>query len=133
MVDEDGWFYFVDRLKDAIRRRGENVSSFEVEAHVNEHPAVQECAAIAVPSELGEDDIKVVVVLRPEVSLAADELITFLAESMPRFMVPRYVEFVEALPKTDATLRTRKVQLRENPLNAATWDRERAGVVASKE
>jgi crotonobetaine/carnitine-CoA ligase len=133
MIDEDGWFYFVDRLKDAIRRRGENVSSFEVEAHVNEHPAVQESAAIAVPSELGEDDIKVVVVLRPEVSLTADELIAFLAESMPRFMIPRYVEFVDALPKTDATLRTRKVQLRENPLNGATWDRERAGVVVTKE
>ena len=122
--DADGNYYFVDRLKDAIRRRGENISSFEVEAGVNQHPAVQESAAVAVPSELGEDDIKVYVVARPEHALDPRELVEFLDERMPRFMVPRYVEVVAALPKTDATFRTRKVELRHDPLNADTWDRE---------
>jgi crotonobetaine/carnitine-CoA ligase len=128
MVDEDGWFYFVDRIKDAIRRRGENISSFEVEAHVNEHPAVQESAAVGVPSELGEDEIKVAVVVRAGETLDPAALVEFLAPRMPRFMIPRYVEIVDALPKTDATMRTRKVELRERRVSPSTWDRERAGV-----
>ena len=122
--DEDGNFYFVDRLKDAIRRRGENISSFEVEAGINAHPAVQECAVIGVPSELGEDDVKAVIVLTPDAELTPAELIEFLEPRMPRFMIPRYVEFVAALPKTDATFRTQKVKLRDDALNDRTWDRE---------
>ena len=123
--DADGNFYFVDRLKDAIRRRGENISSFEVEAGVNAHPAVQECAVIGVPSELGEDDVKAVVVLQADTQLTPEELIDFLEPRMPRFMIPRYVEFVPALPKTDATFRTQKVKLREDAVNSRTWDREK--------
>ncbi len=126
--DENGNFYFVDRLKDAIRRRGENISSFEVEAYVNDHPDVEECAAIGVPSELGEDEVKVCVVRRPDSSLDAQALIEYLLPNMPRFMVPRFVELVDALPKTDATARTRKIELRENALNERTWDRDEAGV-----
>lgn len=126
MIDEDGWFYFVDRMKDAIRRRGENISSFEVEACVNEHPAVQESAAVGVPSELGEDEIKVAVVVKPGEMLDPAELVEFLVPRMPRFMIPRYVEIVDALPKTDATMRTRKVELREQGLTPSTWDREAA-------
>jgi carnitine-CoA ligase len=126
--DEEGNFYFVDRMKDAIRRRGENISSFEVEAGINQHPGVAESAAIAVPSELGEDEVKVVVVATPGHELDPAELVTWLAARMPRFMVPRYVEVVAELPKTDATFRTRKVELRADPLNARTWDREAAGV-----
>lgn len=133
MYDEDGNYYFVDRLKDAIRVRGENVSSFEVEAGVNQHPAVQECAAIGVPSALGEDDIKVVVVMKEDGKLEPAELIEFLVPRMPRFMIPRYIEIAAALPKTDATFRTRKVELREDALNDRTWDREAAGVVLPKE
>ncbi|HET7654669.1 MAG TPA: AMP-binding protein [Acidimicrobiales bacterium] len=125
-VDEDGWFYFVDRMKDAIRRRGENISSFEVEALVNEHPAVQESAAVGVPSELGEDEIKVAVVVKAGEALDPAGLIEFLEPRMPRFMVPRYVEIVDALPKTDATMRTRKVELRDRSVTASTWDREAA-------
>ena len=125
--DEDGNWYFVDRMKDAIRRRGENISSFEVEALVCEHPDVVECAAVAVPSEYLEDDVKVCAVLGPDVDLAPDALLDFLAPRMPKFMVPRYIEFVADLPKTDATFRTRKVELRQDPLNDATWDREAAG------
>jgi crotonobetaine/carnitine-CoA ligase len=122
--DEDGNHYFVDRIKDAIRRRGENISSFEVEAAVSQHAAVQECAAIAVPSELGEDEIKVLVVAVGGSTLDPAELIDFLEPRMPRFMLPRYVEVVAALPKTDATYRTKKVELRAAGLNDATWDRE---------
>ena len=122
--DADGNFYFVDRLKDAIRRRGENISSFEVEAGINAHPAVQECAVIGVPSELGEDDVKAVIVLTPDAELTPGQLIEFLEPRMPRFMIPRYVEFVAALPKTDATFRTQKVKLRDDALNRNTWDRQ---------
>jgi carnitine-CoA ligase len=119
--DADGWFHFVDRKKDAIRRRGENISSAEVEAHVNDHPAVVESAAVAVPSEWGEDEVKVVVVRQPGEALTAEQLHAHLSETMPRFMVPRFVEFVDALPRTP-TEKIRKVELREVGVNAATWD-----------
>ncbi len=131
--DEDGNFYFVDRMKDAIRRRGENISSFEVEAGVNSHPAVQESAVIGVPSELGEEDVKAIVVLLPDQSLEPRDLIEFLIPRMPRFMIPRYIEIVEALPKTDATFRTQKVKLRENALNEQTWDREKASITLPRD
>ncbi len=123
-VDEDGNYYFVDRIKDAIRRRGENISSFEVEASVNQHPSVQECAAVAVPSEIGEDEIKVLVVPVAGAEVDPAELIEFLAPRVPKFMLPRYVEVLEALPKTDATFRTKKVELRAAGLTDRTWDRE---------
>jgi crotonobetaine/carnitine-CoA ligase len=131
--DDDGNFTFVDRLKDAIRRRGENISSFEVEAMVQQHPAVAECAVVGVPSELGEDDVKVCVVLAANVEQPTpQELVEWLIPRMPSFMVPRYVEYVAALPKTDATQRTRKMELREDPVNEQTWDREKAGVVVPR-
>src|SRR5581483_12030792 len=117
MYDADGRYYFVDRVKDCIRRRGENISSFEIEAEVNGHPRVVESAAIGVPSDLGEEDVKVVVVTKAGDPLSPAELCDYLIERMPRFMVPRYVEFVDDLPKQD-------------PLNGATWDRE-AGRPAS--
>ncbi len=122
--DEDGNYYFVDRLKDAIRRRGENVSSFEVESFVNQHPKVAESAAVAVPAEVSEDEIKICVVVRAGEELVPSELIEFLTPRMPRFMIPRYVELVDSLPKTQGTLRTRKVELRSAVLNGDTWDRE---------
>jgi crotonobetaine/carnitine-CoA ligase len=125
MYDEEGAYYFKDRIKDAIRRRGENISSFEVEAYVGEHEAVQEVAAIAVPSDVTEDDVKVVVVLQPDARLTPAELYEFLEPRMPRFMLPRYIEIVDALPKTP-TLRTKKVELRADSRNATTWDRDTA-------
>ncbi|HWE57132.1 MAG TPA: AMP-binding protein [Acidimicrobiales bacterium] len=126
-VDEQNRFYFVDRIKDAIRRRGENISSFEVEALVCGHPGVIESAAIPVPSEWGEDEVKVCVV-RADDSLTEEQLIRDLISTMPAFMVPRYVEFTDSLPKTDATQRVKKNLLRADPLNGNTWDREAAGV-----
>ena len=99
----------------------------EVEALVNQHPEVAETAAIGVPSEYTEDEVKVCIVLVAGAQLEAEALITWLAPRMPKFMVPRYVEFVDVLPKTDATFRTQKVKLRADAINANTWDREAAG------
>jgi crotonobetaine/carnitine-CoA ligase len=126
--DADGNFYFADRITDCIRRRGENISSFEVETEVNMHPSVVESAAIGVPSEHGEEEIKVLVVAKPGAELSPEELIHFLIPRMPRFMVPRYVELVAEFPKTEATLRVKKYELRVDAINAATWDREAAGI-----
>jgi crotonobetaine/carnitine-CoA ligase len=93
-------YFFVDRIKDYIRRRGENISSFEVEREVNAHPAVLECAAVAMRSAATEDDLKVVVVLKQGASLEAEELRSFLRGRVPRFMLPDIVEIVAELPKT---------------------------------
>jgi crotonobetaine/carnitine-CoA ligase len=123
----DGEYVFVDRLKDVIRRRGENISSYEVEADVRAHPAVLECAAVAVPAETSEDEILLFVVKRPEATLTESALCDELATRMTRFMVPRYVEFVERLPKTQATERIVKAELRQRGVGARTWDRERQG------
>ena len=121
ILDSDGWFHFVDRKKDAIRRRGENISSMEVEAHVNDLPDVLESAAVAVPSEWGEDEILVVVVPKSGVSPTPDQLHAQLVESMPRFMVPRYIRMVDELPKTP-TEKIRKIELRDAGITADTWD-----------
>jgi crotonobetaine/carnitine-CoA ligase len=130
--DEDGNYYFVDRIKDAIRRRGENISSFEVEAYVTKHPAVQECAAVAVASEHSEDEVKIVVVPAAGATLDPKELIEFLIPTMPRFMIPRYVEVVDARPKTP-TMRVRKVELRaDTGVGEGVWDREAAGITLPK-
>lgn len=119
--DADGNFYFVDRIKDAIRRRGENVSSFEVEIEIDAHPDVLESAAVAVPSTFGEDEIKAVVVPQPGRTLDPARLHAYLADRMPRFMVPRYIDIVESLPKTP-TQKIRKVELRAAGVGPATWD-----------
>lgn len=130
--DEDGNYYFVDRLKDAIRRRGENISSFEVESEVLAHPAVGEAAAVAVKSEIAEDEVLAVVALRKGASLDPAELIEFLRPRMPHFMIPRYVRIVDALPRTP-TAKIEKVKLRETGLTPDTWDREAAGIVVKRE
>ena len=121
-VDEHGHFFFVDRFKDAIRRRGENISSFEVEAVVSDHPAVAECAAVGVPSGVGEDEVQIFVVPRPGTALAPAELIEFLRPRMPKFMLPRFVQLIGALPKTEATQRVRKHELRALVDPALRWD-----------
>jgi crotonobetaine/carnitine-CoA ligase len=125
--DADGWFYFVDRLRDTIRRRGENISSFEVETLVVEHPAVRECAAIGVPAPLGEDDVLVAVIVDDPAAFDPAELLTFLEPRMPRFMLPRYVHVVDDLPRTEASMRVRKHELRHQGISNSTWDREAAG------
>ncbi len=129
--DKDGYFYFVDRKKDALRRRGENISSFEVERAVNSHPSVLESAAVAVPSEVGEDEVKICVVLKPGERLTPEELIKHCNERMPYFAVPRYVEFMESLPKTP-TERVEKYKLKQAGITPNTWDREKAGIKISR-
>ena len=129
--DEDSYFYFVDRKKDAIRRRGENISSFEVEKVINTHSGVLESAVFAVPSELGEDEVKANVVLKPAEELSPEDLIHYCNERMAYFAVPRYLEFVEELPKTP-TNRIEKYRLREMGITANTWDREEAGIKVTR-
>ncbi|MEN9317274.1 MAG: hypothetical protein RIS35_3667 [Pseudomonadota bacterium] len=117
-----GRWFFLDRLKDAVRRRGENVSSFEVESQINEHPAVLESAVVAVRSDATEDEIKACVVLRPGQALGPEALLAFLDDRLPYFMVPRYVEFLDALPKTP-TEKVRKQELRARGVTPQTHDR----------
>ncbi len=127
--DDDGNYYFVDRAKDYIRRRGENISSFEIESIVNEHPAIVESGAAAVPADEGEDEVKIAVVLEPGVNFDPAELIEFLIPRMPRFAIPRFVEVWDTLPKTEATARIQKAKIRESGVTDTTWDRVAAGVV----
>ncbi len=127
--DQNGDFYFVDRIKDAIRRRGENISSFEVETAVCEFPAVKEAAAIGVPSTFGEEEILVVVTPAPGQTVVPPELIRFLQDRLPHFMVPKYVRVVPELPKTP-TQKVQKVVLREAGITPDTWDRDTDKTIA---
>lgn len=130
--DEDGYFYFVDRVKDAIRRRGENISSFEVEADVCRHPTVREAAAIAVPSEYSEDEVMVVVAPVPGQTIDPRTLAEYLIETMPYFMVPRYIRVLDELPKTPSA-KVMKAALRAEGITPDTWDREAAGLRVKRE
>lgn len=121
--DAEGYFYFVDRKKDALRRRGENISSYEVERTVNAHPAVLESAAVAVASDVGEDEVMICLTLKPGQSLEPVDLIRHCQERMAYFMVPRYVRILDALPKTP-TERVQKYALRAAGVTADTYDRQ---------
>ncbi|CAG1003140.1 partial fatty-acyl-CoA synthase, partial [Gammaproteobacteria bacterium] len=123
-LDADGDLYFKGRVKDSIRVRGENISAFEVEQVISEVAGVLEVAAIAVPSELGGDDLKIVVVATEGAQLTAEELVAYAQAKLPRYSVPRYVEFVSALPKTP-TNKVQKHVLRAQPFTPKTWDRSR--------
>lgn len=129
--DEAGHLYYVDRRKDAMRRRGENISSFEVEQALSRHPSVAEVAAIGVPSPLGEDDVMVCVVAAPGSELVVEELMDFCCERLPYFAVPRYVDLRPGLPK-NAVGRVLKHELRAEGLRDETWDREAAGYVVRR-
>jgi carnitine-CoA ligase len=126
--DADGWYYFVDRVKDALRRRGENISSFEVESGLRTHPAVAECAVIGVRADqdAGEDEVMACIVLRQGEQVPPEDLIAWADAKLPSFMVPRYIDFLEKLPQT-ATEKIKKRDLRERGITPTTWDRLRAG------
>ncbi len=130
--DEAGYFFFVDRIKDAIRRRGENISSFEVEAEITAFPSVREAAVIAVPSELGEDDVLTVVAPAPGQTIDPAALIEFLRGRLAYFMIPRYVRILPELPKTPSS-KVLKTDLRAQGVTADTWDREVAGIVIRRD
>jgi crotonobetaine/carnitine-CoA ligase len=125
--DEDGYFYFVDRIKDAIRRRGENISSFEVESEVSLFPGVAEVAAIPVPSEFSEDEVMIVVAPPPGQELDPMALFQFLEPRMAHFMLPRYIRVVESLPMTP-TQKVQKNLPRDAGVTPDTWDREAHGI-----
>jgi len=127
----DGDYVFVDRLKDVIRRRGENISSCEVEADVLLNPEVVECAAVPVAADTQEDEILLFVVRRAGSTISPQDLCADLESRMTRFMLPRYVELLDSLPKTQATERVLKAELRKRGLGPNTWDRERSAFVAA--
>jgi crotonobetaine/carnitine-CoA ligase len=121
--DEEGFFYFVDRKKDIVRRRGENVSSLEVELTLMSHPAVEEAAVVGVPAELTDEEVLAFVVPRDGWTADPAELVAWCAERLADFKVPRYVQVVESLPKTP-TQKVAKVELRAEADPAAWYDRE---------
>jgi carnitine-CoA ligase len=126
-LDSNGNLTFVDRLKDSIRRRGENISSVEVENEILSHPDVLECAVFPVASVDTEQEVMAAVVLMPGRELSAEALITYVAPRMAYFMVPRFVDFVTELPKTE-TGKISKVQLRARGITRTTWDRQVSGL-----
>ena len=123
-ADPEGNLYFVDRKSDSMRRRGENISSFEVENTIEKYPDVAECAAFGVPSELGEDDVMVWVKPAAGATLDPKGLMQHCADNMAYFMVPRYVDVVEDIPRT-GTLRVQKAAMKQQGVTGKTWDREK--------
>lgn len=126
-LDEDGFLYFVDRKKDYLRRRGENISSFEMERTVIAHEAIADVAVHAVASDQGEDEVKVTAVLVTGGVLTEEALCRWCAERVPYFAIPRYIEFRSDLPRNPVG-RVLKYELRDDGVTATTWDSEAAGV-----
>lgn len=122
-IDEDGFLYFVDRKKDCLRRRGENISSYEVEAAFRQHPAVLDVAAHAVASTVAEDEVKVTIVLRPDAASTERELCEWSLDKLPYFAVPRYVELRNELPRNPVGRVTKHI-LRDQGVTPTTWDRD---------
>lgn len=125
--DGQGYFKFVDRMKDTIRRRGENVSSFEVEQVLLSHPAVEVAAVFPVPSDLAEDEVMAAIVLKDGAHVAPADLVRFCEGKLSYFAVPRFVEFLDSLPRTESG-KIQKFKLREQGCSARTWDRVKAGI-----
>lgn len=129
--DAEGDLFYLDRSKDVIRRRSENISSVELEAAVRTHPAVQDAAAIGVDTPEGEE-VLVVVTPQPGQQIDPEHLLRFLIPRLPHFMVPRFVRVVDALPKTQ-TNRVQKAELRRQGLTVDCWDRERVGLSVKRQ
>ena len=129
--DEEGYFIFVDRVKHAIRRGGENISSVRIEMSINAHPAVAECAVVAVPSEIAEDEIEAYIVLKDGKTLEVKELVEYLDSILPYFMVPRYYEFIGSMPKTP-TEKVQKWSLKKEGLTGREIDIKQLEIKLSK-
>ena len=129
ILDADGYLWFVDRKKDSIRRRGENISAYEVEQIIARHPAVAEAAAYPLPAESSEDEVAVAVVLKPDATLDEAALVEHCIANMSHFMVPRFIRFVADLPRTPS----QKVEKHRLKLTSgAYWDREAHGIVVKR-
>jgi crotonobetaine/carnitine-CoA ligase len=124
LCDEDGCFRFVDRIKDSIRRRGENISAYEVEEAICGHPDVVAAAVFPVPSDLAEDEVMAAVVLRDGAVLECEQLAAYLEPRLAAYAIPRFVDVVRRLPHTENG-KVRKAALRDRGVTAVTWDRER--------
>ncbi len=124
--DADGYYYFVDRKKDVIRRRGENLAPYDVETVLNRHPAVFESVVVGVPSPLGEEDVKAFVLLRPGATATPRELFEYCVAELPFYMVPRYLEFLDEIPKT-ANQKAQRYLLRQRT-GGTQYDREALGI-----
>ncbi|CAH1648579.1 MULTISPECIES: ATP-dependent acyl-CoA ligase [unclassified Chelatococcus] len=127
----DGYFRFIDRMKDAIRRRGENISSYEVEQVLAAHAAVGVAAVFPVSSELAEDEVMAAIVLKEGIKVSPAEIVHFCEGKLSYFAIPRFIEFVEDLPRTENG-KVQKFKLRERGRTAATWDRDAAGIVLKR-
>jgi crotonobetaine/carnitine-CoA ligase len=128
--DEAGYYYFVDRKKDVIRRRGENLAPYDVESVLNRHPAVFESVVVGVPSPLGEEDVKAFVQLQPRTQVTAKELFEFCIQNLPFFMVPKYIEFLDEIPKT-ANQKAQRFLLKGRR-GEAEVDRDTLGLVLTR-
>ena len=123
-VDADGYYYFCGRKKESIRRGGENIPPYDIEKEINKHPAVAESAAFGVSDPIMEEEIKVAIVLHPGQKVTPEEIIAWCESRLPKFMMPRYIEFMENLPKS-ASEKIQKVALKERGLTPNTWDRQK--------
>lgn len=129
---DDGMHVFVDRRVEAIRRRGENIASAEVEEQILVHPDVRECAVLGVPVGEAEQEVLAIVAPEPGATIAPEVLLTFLVDRLPHYMVPRYIRSVDALPRTESTHRVTKVALGRDGA-AGAWDREAAGLTVTRD
>jgi len=130
-MDEDGHFFFVDRKKQAIRRRGENISSFEVESVVSSHDDVLESCVVGVPADVGEEEVKAVVVLKEGRTTTEEELIRWCEPRMAYFAIPRYIAIRDSMPKTPSE-RVEKFKLKDEGITSDCWDREAEGIVLER-
>jgi crotonobetaine/carnitine-CoA ligase len=131
VICDDGYFRFIDRLKDAIRRRGENISSYEVEQVLLSHPAVETAAVYAVSSDLAEDEVMAALVLREGAQATPEEIVRFCEGKMSYFAIPRYVDLLDAIPRTENG-KIKKFEMRTRGITPTSWDRERAGVTIKR-
>jgi crotonobetaine/carnitine-CoA ligase len=130
-IDDDRYLYFVDRKADYLRRRGENISSFEVERILMGHGGLADVAVHAVPSELTEDDLKITATLEEGSGLTAEDLFRWCIDELPYFALPRYIEFRDELPRSPVG-RVLKRELRTEGVTAATWDADASGITFEK-
>ena len=131
-VDADGYFYFFDRTADRLRRRGENISSMEVEGVLGAYPGVREAAAVAAASEVGEDEVMAVLEVTEPALFDFPALFAHCCAGLPRFMVPRYYRLIPALPRTP-TGKVRKTVLRDEGVTPETWDHVKAGLTVPRQ